>query len=108
MTEQEVKERMEISLIAKEYHDRTEHFDRSVCTGKIKDGAILPANGKELSTINQHAKSVLRELTERSGIHISELREIVRIEEIYYRYDPDNLILPEAKSIRKDTTEGNE
>ena len=38
--------------IVKEYHERTESFDRIVCTGEIRNGEILPANGYELQLMN--------------------------------------------------------
>lgn len=49
---------MKLRDLAQEYHDRTEAFDRTVCTGPIWHGGIMPANGQERSLINKHAKEV--------------------------------------------------
>lgn len=49
---------MKLRDLAKEYHDRTEAFDRTVCTGPILHGGIMPANGQERLLINKHAREV--------------------------------------------------
>jgi hypothetical protein len=51
--------------LAREYHERTEAYDRSVCTGPIDRGRIMPANSDQFSAINKHAKMVREELTRR-------------------------------------------
>lgn len=50
--------------LAEEYHERTERYDRCICTGPIRDGSIMPANGHEMGMINVHAKAVMEELGE--------------------------------------------
>src|SRR5882672_10890213 len=47
-----------LQALALEYHRRTEQFDRSVCTGPVRNGAIMPANAHESALINRHAKTV--------------------------------------------------
>lgn len=39
--------------LAKRYHEVTEAYDRTVCTGPIRDGSILPANPDEMVLINR-------------------------------------------------------
>lgn len=52
--------------LAGEYYDRTEAYDRTVCTGpKTRDG-IMPANHRELAAINRNANLVRAELRERA------------------------------------------
>lgn len=52
--------------LAGEYYDRTEAFDRTVCTGpKTRDG-IMPANHAELAAVNRNADQVRAELLERA------------------------------------------
>jgi hypothetical protein len=50
----------DISLneLAMKYHEQTERYDRSVCSGPIVDGAIMPANGRERAAINRNAAKV--------------------------------------------------
>ncbi len=57
----------EMLALASEYYDRTEAFDRTVCTGPVVDGGIRPVTYRELGMINRHATQVLRELQIRSG-----------------------------------------
>ena len=42
------------------YHYECESFDRTVCTGRVVRGSILPADARELGLINMHARTVLR------------------------------------------------
>jgi len=51
--------------LAKEYHMRTENYDRTVCTGPIVNGYIRPSNGKEMAMINRNAHMVLKDVTGR-------------------------------------------
>lgn len=53
--------------LAREYHDRCEAFDRTVCTGGVdRAGDVRPANHRELGIINWHAMFVRRELNQRA------------------------------------------
>ena len=55
------KDRIKYEL-AKKYHDKTEAFDRTVCTGPIIDGAIMPASSYQSKVISQYACSLRHEL----------------------------------------------
>jgi hypothetical protein len=44
--------------LAERYHDETEAYDRTVCTGEIRRGSIMPANGQECALINRNADMV--------------------------------------------------
>lgn len=49
--------------LAREYHERCEAFDQTVCTGGLnKYGEAMPANGRELGLINVNARRVLAEV----------------------------------------------
>lgn len=48
--------------LAKRYHDEAEAYDRTVCTGPIRDGSIQPANASELANINRHAHQLKRQI----------------------------------------------
>jgi hypothetical protein len=54
-------DRSDLIDIAMEYHRRTETFDRTICTGPIKNGLILPGCPREMGIINQHARKVRRD-----------------------------------------------
>lgn len=64
-TEEEIR----LRELAKEYHRTCEDYDRTVCTGEMKDGAIMPATCAEVSAISRHAQAV------RNGLwkHVSPL-----------------------------------
>lgn len=75
--------------LAKEYHTRTEAYDRSICTGPILHGGIIPETPHQHRAIHRNATAVHRELFEtarqlgytgvewRKALH-SALREIER------------------------------
>lgn len=44
--------------LAKEYHEKTEEYDRTVCSVRNERGIAMPANGYELSLINRNAYAV--------------------------------------------------
>ena len=67
-----------------EYLDRTEAFDRTVCTGPIINHEIRPNNGRELALINKNAKQVLKETAIKHNICISDLKEMIKNEERHY------------------------
>jgi hypothetical protein len=52
------KEEIRLRELAEEYHRTCEDYDRTICTGPIKDGAIMPAHGVEMSAISRHAQAV--------------------------------------------------
>lgn len=55
-----------IDDLAEEYDRVTEAYDRTVCTGPIVDGVIIPANNRELALINRHARKLLDDLSLRA------------------------------------------
>lgn len=55
----------QLRAIVREYDERAEAYDRSVCTGPIINGEIMPANGSEFSAINRHALALRKELEPR-------------------------------------------
>lgn len=66
--------------LAKRYHDETEAYDRSVCTGLVVHGSIRPMSPTQMGLINRNAKLVFdRVLCEASqkGISREELRDAI-------------------------------
>jgi hypothetical protein len=48
---------MEIAYhMAADYYEQTEAYDKTVCTGKAKDGTAMPTTGEERRSINQHSQ----------------------------------------------------
>ena len=54
----------QIDAIAMEYHERTEAYDQTVCSG-IRDGIAMPATNEEFGLINRNALKVRKELLAR-------------------------------------------
>lgn len=69
--------------LARQYLDECEAYDRTVCTGPIRNGEILPATTYELALINRNAVEVLERVRrEAEGLGISRVelgREIRRL-----------------------------
>ncbi|MEL7966402.1 hypothetical protein AAG587_08495 [Vreelandella neptunia] len=66
--------------LAKRYHEETEAFDRTVCTGPIIDGSIRPANNYQLQAINRNAsmvRGIIVAAAEDAGISREEMRRAI-------------------------------
>jgi hypothetical protein len=67
---------------AHRYHEETEAYDRTVCTGPIgRDGGILPATPEQRWMINRNAIRVFKEIwveAKRLGVSREELHEAIR------------------------------
>jgi hypothetical protein len=50
--------RTQLDELAAEYHERCEAYDRTVCTGPIIRGEIMPANWCERELINRNAAAL--------------------------------------------------
>ncbi|NNA36948.1 hypothetical protein HBO97_20745 [Pseudomonas lundensis] len=50
---------------AEQYIAETEAYDRTVCTGPIKQGAIMPANSHERGLVNRNAVRAMDHLCTR-------------------------------------------
>ena len=58
----------QLNELANQYHERTEDYDRTVCTGPIINGEIRPVHPHERSLINQNAHRVHREIQKEARI----------------------------------------
>lgn len=45
--------------LAQSYVSQCEAYDRTVCTGPVKNGEIIPMGGHELGLVNRNARQVL-------------------------------------------------
>lgn len=68
--------------LAREYHDRCEAFDRTVCTGgEDAAGIVHPADHRELGLINANARRVLDDIKPRAaatGFSYEDLMRAIR------------------------------
>lgn len=55
--------------LAKRYHDGTEAYDRTVCTGPIVRDSIQAANSRELAQINRNARQVFDRIAREAASH---------------------------------------
>lgn len=44
--------------LATQYHQITEAYDRTVCTGPVRSDGIMPKDTREASLVNAHAREV--------------------------------------------------
>lgn len=51
-----------LNELAIRYIDECETYDRTVCTGGIKHGTIMPSDYREMGIISENAKNVLKKL----------------------------------------------
>jgi hypothetical protein len=66
--------------LAEKYHADCESFDRTVCTGPIVDGGIMPATAQEGAAINRNALKVLAETlrqAESEGLTREDIRRAI-------------------------------
>jgi hypothetical protein len=66
--------------LARAYHERTEAYDRTVCTGPIGRDGIMPATPRERGLINRNAGIVMREILHEGqmlGFTLAELRHAI-------------------------------
>jgi hypothetical protein len=50
--------------LAVRYHKETEAFDRTVCTGPVIDGSVMPVTPCEAAVVNANARKLFRQLGE--------------------------------------------
>lgn len=58
LTKQEIK----AAELADRYHQETETYDRSVCTGPIRDGSVMPIGSHEFALVNRNAIKVRKQI----------------------------------------------
>jgi hypothetical protein len=55
--------------LAKRYHDETEAYDRTVCSGPVVRGSIQPLHPAEMSAINRNARKVFERIAQEAASH---------------------------------------
>ena len=55
--------------LAKRYHEETEAYDRTVCTGPVVRGSIQPFGPRELGAINRNARQAFDRIAKDAASH---------------------------------------
>lgn len=55
--------------LAAKYHYECETFDRTVCTGPVVRGSIMPASQREFGLINRNARDVMHRIMQEAESH---------------------------------------
>lgn len=55
--------------LAKRYHDETEAYDRTVCTGPVVRGSIQPMRPRETALISRNAQRVFDGIAREAACH---------------------------------------
>lgn len=62
------KERRTVEL-AERYHRETEAYDRTICTGPIRDGSVMPNGSHEMALVNRNAIRVREQIMHAAAQH---------------------------------------
>lgn len=71
-----------IHELAKRYHEETEAFDRTVCTGPIINGAIMPMNPSEFALVLKNSILVREKImieAKAAGISSRDMKRAIAI-----------------------------
>ena len=55
--------------LATRYHTECEAYDRTVCTGPIRDGSVMPIGPHELALVNRNAIRVRKQIMAEAEQH---------------------------------------
>jgi hypothetical protein len=64
--------------LAKRYHDETEAYDRTVCTGPIRDGSVMPIGTRQMALVNRNAIKVRERIMHEAAQHDISRQDIAR------------------------------
>jgi hypothetical protein len=65
--------------LAERYHAETEAYDRTVCTGPIRDGSIMPRDYREFGLVNRNAMKVRKQIMEEAAMAGIDAQYMARI-----------------------------
>ena len=63
--------------LAERYHRETEAYDRTLCTGPIRDGSGMPIGSHELALVNRNAIKLRKQIMAEAaaaGISVEDMR----------------------------------
>lgn len=64
--------------LAERYHREAEAYDRTVCTGPIRDGSVMPIGQHELVLVNRNAIKVRKRVMDEAAQHGISRKEMAR------------------------------
>jgi hypothetical protein len=64
--------------LAKRYHDETEAYDRTVCTGPIRDGSVMPIGTRQMALVNRNDIKVRERIMHEAAQHDISRQDIAR------------------------------
>lgn len=64
--------------LAKRYHTECEAYDRTVCTGPVCHGSIMPATYREMALVNLNARSVRKRIEEEARVECITREELAQ------------------------------
>lgn len=73
-TEQELK----AVELAERYHHEAEAYDRTVCTGPVLHGSVMPADHRELALVNGNAARLRKQIMAEAAAHGISAQDMAR------------------------------
>lgn len=64
--------------LAERYHRETEAYDRTVCTGPVWRGSVMPANHRELALVNGNAARLRKQIMAEAATHGISAQDMAR------------------------------
>jgi len=55
--------------LAERYHHEAEAYDRTVCTGPVMHGSVMPADHRELAMVNGNAARLRKKIMAEAATH---------------------------------------
>lgn len=77
---QQTDQERKAAELAERYHRETEAYDRTVCTGPIRDGSVMPIGPHELALVNRNAIKVRAQIMAEAtaaGISAEDMRRAI-------------------------------
>ena len=64
--------------LAKRYHHEAEAYDRTVCTGPVMRGSVMPADHRELAMVNGNAARLRKQIMAEAATHGISTKDMAR------------------------------
>ena len=64
--------------LAKRYHEEAEAYDRTVCTGPVMHGSVMPFDHRELALVNGYAWRLRKQIMTEAAAHGINAQDMAR------------------------------